>query len=112
MSNNIYPLWSSVALLIVILAIPLTMWVVKRFPGLGGQRGGQLQIVESLSVGPRERLIVVYTGTEYLLMGATGQQLTLVKTLCDYQPAIMQNAGFSDVLKQAFQDGNNKATRQ
>jgi flagellar protein FliO/FliZ len=103
MSTNIYPLWSSIALLLVIAAIPATLWLIRRMPGIGGQRNGKLRIIESLSIGPRERLIVVHTGTEFLLMGTSGQQLTLIKELPDYQPHHESNESFSGVLSRAFE---------
>lgn len=109
MSTNVYPLWSSLVLLLVILAIPLTLWLVKRVPGIQGARGGNLTITESLSVGPRERLLVVHTGTEYLLMGTTGQQITLIKELDNYQP--VQDAGttFAGAFQRALESRSTKA---
>ena len=103
MSSNVYPLWSSVVLLLVILAIPITLWLVKRMPGFQGSRSGNLKITESLSVGPRERILVVHTGTEYLLMGATGQQLTLLKELENYQPAQEENTSFASAFQRALE---------
>jgi flagellar protein FliO/FliZ len=105
MSTNIYPLWSSVVLLLVIAAIPATLWLVRRMPGIGSQRHGKLRVVESLSIGPRERLVVVHTGKEYLLMGTAGQQLTLIKELDGYEPNEVANESFAGALSRAFESG-------
>lgn len=111
MSTNVYPLWSSLVLLLVILAIPLTLWLVKRVPGIQGARSGHLRIAESLSVGPRERLLVVHTGSEYLLMGATGQHLTLIKELDNYQPAQDAGTTFAGAFHRALESRSAQAGR-
>ncbi|MGC1441196.1 MAG: flagellar biosynthetic protein FliO [Burkholderiaceae bacterium] len=92
-------MWSSIMLLLILVAIPVTLWLAKRLPGFARRGGGTLQVIETLSVGPRERLIVVHTGTEYLLMSATGQNLSLIKVLNDYLPKNPSGGDFKSTLQ-------------
>ena len=98
MSSGVYPLWSSLVLVLVLVSIPVTLWLARRLPWFSRHGSGSLRIVETLSVGPRERLIVVHTGDEFLLVGATGQNLTLIKSLDGFEPNQSEAESFSTVL--------------
>ncbi|WP_417614585.1 flagellar biosynthetic protein FliO [Oceanisphaera sp.] len=71
--------WDSWALssLLVIGVILVLGWLLRRLRGaalLGGSR--QLNIVASLALGQRERLVVVQVGEEQWLLGVTAQQIS------------------------------------
>ncbi len=64
----------SLALVLAVLVVFL--WLLKRFTPLAGNDA--LRVVAMLSVGPRERLILVEIDGERLLIGATAQQMQLL----------------------------------
>lgn len=71
------------ALLIILLVIMVTAWLVRRCGvvphRLKGQKG--LSIVTTLSVGQRERVVLVNAAGEWLLLGVTAHSITLLTTL-------------------------------
>lgn len=90
------------ALLIILLAIMVTAWLVRRCGvvphRLKGQKG--LAIVTILSVGQRERIVLVNSAGEWLLLGVTANHITLLATLdkdamqqvsSEPSPALFQN---------------------
>lgn len=71
--------WNSWALssLTVIGSILVLGWILRRLRGaalLGGSK--QLKIVASLTLGQRERVVVVQVGEEQWLLGVTAQQIS------------------------------------
>ena len=69
------------ALLIVLGAIGLFAWLMRRFaPGQSGA-GGILKVVGGVMVGPRERLVVVEVGENWLLLGVSAGGVTLVHSM-------------------------------
>ena len=99
-----------VALLLVVGLILGLAWLAKRMPGMGAAAGNRnLKLVGSLSIGPRERVVVVDVGgTQLLLSTGPGGTRTL-HTL--EQPLPEPEAGppspFAQVLAQQF--GKKKA---
>jgi len=68
------------ALLIVLGAIGLFAWLMRRFvPGQGA--GGILKVVGGVMVGPKERLVVVEVGDTWLLLGVAASAVTLVHSM-------------------------------
>ena len=74
-----------VALAIVLAAIALLRLAVVFAPSFGRKRS--LRVVESLPLGPRQRLHVVEYGKERLLVGATDASLSLLRELPPPDPA-------------------------
>lgn len=69
------------ALLIVLGAIGLFAWLMRRFvPGQAGA-GGVLKVVGGVMVGPKERLVVVEVGDTWLLLGVAASSVTLVHSM-------------------------------
>ena len=83
MSTSMLP--SLVAFVAVILMIPVALWLMKRTQSLRPGGPGALSVVAGLSVGPRERIAVVRAAGRYLVIGVTGQSMTLLATL-DHWP--------------------------
>ncbi len=71
-----------VSLLMVLVLIIICAFVLKRF-NLTQQNVSQLRVVSSLSLGAKERVIVVQMGEQQLLLGVTGQQITLLEKLAE-----------------------------
>lgn len=81
-------IWSSLTLLGVLVAIPLALWLLKKLPGFGGRASasGSMTVLDSIALGPRERLLVVRVGDEHLLLAATAQSINLLSRLDDWTP--------------------------
>lgn len=70
------------SLLAVLVAIVIAAWLLKKFQ-VGGTTVNGLKIVTSLSLGAKERIVVVQVGEKQLLLGVTGQQINLLDTLAE-----------------------------
>jgi len=70
------------SLLMVLVLIIICAFVLKRF-NVTQQDVSQLRVVTSLSLGAKERVIVVQMGEQQLLLGVTGQQITLLDKLVE-----------------------------
>jgi len=97
--------WAFLMLIIVLAAVPASVWLMRRLPGFKASGGSTLMIRESLSLGPRERLMVIQSGDRHLLIGATAQAVNLVCELHDYPVAGVSAAtagsSFASQLKKA-----------
>lgn len=74
--NDVYQV--TLGLVLVLGAIAATAWIVRRFfrfhPGIDGQ----LKVICGVSIGPRERVLVVQAGSTQLVLGvAPGRVQTL-----------------------------------
>jgi len=68
------------SLLMVLLLIFAAAWVLKKFNVVNKSVSG-MQVISSLPLGTKERLVVVQVADEQLLLGVSGQQVSLIKTL-------------------------------
>lgn len=57
------------SLILVLLVFVGLVLLMKRFSGLRGMSGGRLRIIEALSLGTRDRLLLVQLGETQLLLG-------------------------------------------
>lgn len=75
--------WGDVAQLfaglgLVVVMIVALAWALRRLGGLGTGGTGPLQVLGGLSVGPRERVVLLRAGEQQLLLGvAPGRVQTL-----------------------------------
>lgn len=70
------------ALLLVVITLFLIKIVIQRSRSLGGRRQGRsLSVVETLILGPRERLLVVQVDTKKIVVGVTAQSINHLYTL-------------------------------
>lgn len=79
------------SLLMVLGLIILCALVLKRF-NLTQQGVSQLKVVTSLSLGAKERVVVVQVGEQQLLLGVTAQQVTLIERISEPLPTQNANA--------------------
>ena len=70
------------SLLMVLALIIICALVLKRF-NLTQQGVSQLKVVTSLSLGAKERVVVIQAGDQQLLLGVTAQQVTLIERLAE-----------------------------
>jgi flagellar protein FliO/FliZ len=60
-----------VALLFVVMLIIVTAWFFRRFSGVTFSRNGALKLLAGISVGQRERIVLVQAGEVQLLLGVS-----------------------------------------
>jgi flagellar protein FliO/FliZ len=85
MSNTIEPLqWLSMlaSFALVLALLGATLWVLRRMGGRGMRvQGRRLAIVESIWLGPRQRVAIVRVDDQDLVIAVSQQQVTLLATL-------------------------------
>ncbi|MGY6519237.1 MAG: flagellar biosynthetic protein FliO [Lysobacteraceae bacterium] len=93
-------------LFVVVGLILVLGWVLRRLPGSGQQARGRLKLVASLPLGARERVVVVDVNGEQMVLGVTGQQVSLIKALDTPLPATESNTpNFAALLAQRLGGG-------
>lgn len=70
-----------VALVFVLALIPVAMWLLKRIGGVAPGGAAGMRVVAQLSLGPRERIVVVEAGERWLLLGVTAASINRIGTL-------------------------------
>lgn len=78
--NDLDMLQWLLSLLIVVVVIVLFAWLARKSRVFGSTHQ-QLKVVATMPLGQKERLMVVDVGGEQVLLGVTGQQINLLKTL-------------------------------
>lgn len=101
-------IWQMVfGLVLVILIIFALSWLLRRVTGLHSVAGGSLKLIAGLSVGNRERIILIQVGEQQLLIGvAPGrvQTLHVLDKPVDTEPSSMTtNHGFAKSLFSAME---------
>ena len=92
--------------LVLVVGLILALgWLAKRMPGM--QRGaatGQLKVVASVALGPRERAVVVDVGGTQVLLGVGQGGVRALHTLAQPLPTVEAGAAspFAHVLAQHF----------
>ena len=93
----------------VLAAIPLCLWLLKRSPWMAQQQLGLMKVVQQMPLGPGQRLVVVEVqgqeAAQWLVLGVTAQQISTLHTLPPQslpevggQPMPLQ-AAFAKVLR-------------
>ena len=72
---------SFAVLVLVIAAIPLVLWLVKRISQLPATGGGPLSVAASVAVGPRERIAVIKVDERWLVVGITAGSINTLAEL-------------------------------
>jgi len=92
---------------IVLALLFASLWLLKRLTSPGGQAGGLMKIVSSLTVGPRERVILMEVGDQWLLVGVGPGHITklgeLPKQALPATPNSPSTSDFSVWLKKAIE---------
>ena len=88
-------------LLLVVAIIFVLAWLVKRF-NLGQQsQGGLIKIVSGVSIGTRDRIVLLQVGEEQILVGLTPGRIEKLHTLAKPLDTPVEQAGsgsFADRL--------------
>lgn len=104
LSNANLTKWT-LGLLAVLLLIALVAWAVRRFSTLGITQTGGMQVLSGLSVGNREKVVLMTAGGRHILLGVTASQIQTLHVFDkgeiaeDKTPSRMS---FEDSLKQAL----------
>ncbi|MFT5879626.1 MAG: flagellar protein FliO/FliZ [Moritella sp.] len=70
------------SLMVVISVIVALAWLARKSRVFGSNHQ-QLKVIATLPLGPKERIMVVQVGSDQVLIGVTGQQISLLKSLAD-----------------------------
>ena len=95
----------TIGLIFVLLMILLVAWAVKRFSGLGVGHNAQLKVLSGVSLGTREKAVLVRAGKQYLLLGVAPGRVENLHTFAEGEISedISQTAnapmGFQDSLQ-------------
>lgn len=95
-------------LLIVLLLILAAAWLLKRFGSFTTAHAGQLKVLGGLSVGAREKVVLIKAGTRHLLLGVAPNQ---VQTLHVFEsgeiqdPVASEPGDFASSLRGVMQRG-------
>lgn len=93
------------ALVLVVGLILALGWVARRMPGFrAGGRHSALRVVDSLTLGPRERVVVVAVGNTQLLLGVGAGGTRTLHTLAEPLPVAESGTtpAFAQLLAQHF----------
>ncbi|MBV7536891.1 flagellar biosynthetic protein FliO [Duganella sp. sic0402] len=108
-------LQTSVALLFVIALMLGLAWLTKRFgPRNFGGANSNVKLVGSLSVGTRERILVVEVGEQWIVVGASPGRMNALATMPRQEssevavPATVPGANFAEWFKQTIDKRNGK----
>ncbi len=88
--------------LIIVLALLLgALWLLKRISQPQGAAAGLLRVIAGVTVGPRERVIILELGNSWLVLGvAPGQVNTLAEIPRQEMPAPAKTTGPTDFVDQ------------
>lgn len=90
--------------LIFVLAIIMVLFfILKRFNHLGISGNGMFKLLASMSLGPREKLILVNVGGQHLLLGVTTGSINLIQDFGETPPdglEVASKQSFSTIYKQ------------
>ena len=74
---------TTLALLVVLAAVLGTAWFARRLRGLSGGDAGKLAVLAQLSLGARERAVLIRAGGERLLLGVAPGNVRMLHVLTD-----------------------------
>lgn len=94
-------------LLLVLMIIMALSWIVKRMQLVSLSTSKGFQSIASMSLGPKERIILLRVGTRYFLTGAGGGTVTLLHDFGEELPAGFEaksTSSFAEALKSAVRN--------
>lgn len=93
-------------LLLVLSCIAFLAWLLRRTGRFNATANGQMKIIAGLSLGPRERAILLQVGEKQILVGVTAQQIQTLHVLdqnIDTNNTDNNSSSFSEKLQQIMQ---------
>ena len=95
-------------LVLVILAIVILAWFLRRMPGVAGQGTSAIRVLAVRAIGHRERLMLVQVGEEQILIGVTAtsvRHLHTLKQAVELAPQEPWPGDFASLLDRLKSDG-------
>jgi flagellar protein FliO/FliZ len=93
---------SILSLILVLGVIFGAAWLLKKFKGVEVAGKKQLKIVESISLGSKEKIAVIRCGEQFMLLGITPNQISHLAELTDYKEDDTPNpVSFKSLLDKA-----------
>lgn len=71
------------SLVLVLLIIFLSAWMLRRYGRYPGVADGNLKVLGTLSVGQRERILLLQVGKEQVLIGVTSSRISTLHQLSE-----------------------------
>lgn len=87
-----------VALVVVIVVILAMAWAARRLLRIAPRSGGPLRVLSGLSMGPREKVVLVQVGTTQLLLGVAPGRIETLHVLDETIPDEALTGGFAGHL--------------
>lgn len=102
-----------VSLVLVLLIIFVAAWLLRRYGRFPGVADGNLRVIGALSVGQRERILLLQVGTEQILVGVTTNQISTLHQLeepVQVKDNVPIGGQFSQRLQEALKSKDIKQT--
>ena len=93
------------SLVLVLLIIFLAAWVLRRYSRFPGVAEGNLKVIGALSVGQRERILLLQVGQEQIVVGVTSNKITTLHQLeepVQVKDNVSMGSQFSKRLQEAL----------
>ncbi|TPW16724.1 MAG: flagellar protein FliO/FliZ [Halothiobacillaceae bacterium] len=100
----------TLGLIAVLAAIFLVAWLAKRYGSFNTTVGGALRVVGGLSVGQRERVVLIQVGDKQLLLGVAPGRVVLLQELSE--PLQAELSASSRVAGESFAERLQAALNQ
>lgn len=105
-----------ISLVLVLLIIFVSAWLLRRYGRFPGVADGNLKVLGALSVGQRERILLLQVGDEQVLVGVTSSRITRLHQL-EEPIEVKDNAPVSSPFAQRLQEAlkpkeNGQPTRE
>ena len=104
------------SLVLVLLIIFISAWLLRRYGRFPGVAEGNLKVLGALSVGQRERILLLQVGEDQILVGVTSSRISRLHQLevpVEVKDNIPVTSQFSQRLQDALKPkGNNQQARE
>jgi flagellar protein FliO/FliZ len=106
----------TMGLALVIVLILIAAWTLRRLNQFSAAHGGRLRILGGVSVGTRERVVLLQVGEKQLLLGVAPGRVETLHVLQPGEllgaehdkPGIQASHGFASRIKQVMKDSCNE----
>lgn len=104
------------SLVLVLLIIFISAWLLRRYGRFPGVAEGNLKVLGALSVGQRERILLLQVGEDQILVGVTSSRISRLHQL-EVPVEVKDNVPVTSQFSQRLQDalkpkGNDQQARE
>lgn len=100
----------TLGLLVVLALMAAAAWVLRRFNTAKGQNAAQIKIIGGVSVGNRERVMVVEIADQWIVVGVAPGRVNALATMAKQETTIVTDTApaksFSNWLAQTIEKRN------